>query len=668
MKRLVALSLLCLSGSAFCQTATAQKTPDTWVVRTFQLPPDFLMRSVGDELSRGIDLSTPANQIVDEIKKTSAPYSQIGKATGNTPASDENTQIGELLTHKGYEPFPAGSAGLFDRKSGTYVLRTTAGKMELFEAFVDSCNDRVPVNILHTLYIIEAEGATLRQAAQEAATLFYHHEIWKRLEGLSLQGRVKHLNTLRLETRSGQKARVESAPQLKAMTDFTLDAKGRASWDTPLMTSGTSFEIESVIGPDGQTVDSNYTFEYHFAPLTTRNERITHSLTSPSLVIPVTDLYRVKTNTASTTGSGNIKLISLWKPEGGDGFENKDTMQAAFLDTKVVKLMPPLNQDLEKIFLAHVDKAVPLPKEPPLKSKLPEGMKSKTYVVPVDFLSLAGPQANTPTTSVDPFASTAPSDPFASKRGVTAQQMLQDQGIAFPQGASAIFHKRAERLTIINTPANLDQVDAFIDSITNCKFTHGLAFTLRLIQADGPTLRQIAADNAATPDQAEALLTLEKLVAEGRAKSIQVLRSETRSGQSVTTEIGPQWMILENVKIDDQGKQTFHHQRRSAGTRFEVDPVVGPDGFTLDLNLHLEHHFAPPAIKNDDAEKVQRVGSPAMDFHFAEATTSVTMFSGMTKLIGLWKPEGAAEFEGKDLMQAAFLTATIVQPMTDKNP
>jgi hypothetical protein len=611
------------------------------------------MPSVGDEFSKGIDLSTPANEVVEEIRKASESFLSTGRA----------------LPQKGIPPLPKDIAGLYDRKSGTYVLRTTAEKMELFEAFADSCFGRVPVNILHTVHIIEADGATLRQVAQEAATLFYHNEIWKRLEGLAQQGKVKHLSTLRLEARSGQKARLESAPQLKAMTDFTLDAKGRVLWDTPLLTAGNSFEIESVIGPDGQTVSRDITFEYHFAPTATRNERITHSLTSPSLMIPVTDLYRVKANTATMTESGNIKLISLWKPNGGAEFENKDVLQAAFIETEVVKLLPPLNKDLERIFLAHVDKAVPLPKEPPARSKLPPGMKTKTYLVPADLLSLAGPSADTPTAPADPFAIAAGTrDPFESNRGATAQELLQAQGIMFPQGSSAIFHKSAKRLTVTNTTPNLDQVDAFIDSIRICQTTHGIALTLHLIQADGATLRQIASDHATTSDQAEVLLALEKLIAEGKAKSLNVLRLETRSGQRTTTEAGPQWTILESVKGDDRGSQSFHHQHRSAGTRFEVDPVMGPDGFTIDLNFDLEHHFALPAIRNNEAEKVPSIGSPAIDFHFAKVTTSITMFSGMTKLIGLWKPEGAPEFEGKDLMQAAFLTATIVQPMTDKKP
>lgn len=657
MKRLVALTLLCLSGSAFSQTVTEPETPDTWVVRTFQFPPDFLMLSGTDVFSKEIDINTPSDEVVELIKKTSAQDSK------GLPHK------GEALKAKGIPPPPKGSAALIDSKSGTFVVRTTAEQMELVEAFADTCGDRVPVNILHTLHLIEADGATLRQVAHEATTLFYHNEIWKRLEGLAKQGKVKHLNTLRLEARSNQKARVESAPQIKAMTDFTLGANGRVSWDTPLLTAGNSFEIESVIGPDGQTVSRDIAFEYHFAPTTTRNERITHSLTSPSLMIPVTDLYRVRANTATMTESGNIKLISLWKPNGGAEFENKDVLQAAFMETEVVKLLPPLNKDLEKIFLAHVDQAVPLPKEPPAKSKLPPGMKTKTYVVPADLLSLAGPSADTPTAPADPFAAAAPAaDPFESHRGPTAQELLQGQGIGFPQGASAIFHRSAKRLTVTNTAPNLDQVDAFIDSIRICQTTHGIALTLHLIQADGATLRQIASDHATTSDQAEVLLALEKLIAEGKAKSLQVLRLETRSGQRTTTEAGLQWMMLENVKSDDQGSQSFHHQLRSAGTRFEVDPVMGPDGFTIDLDFDLEHHFALPAIRNNEAEKVPSIGSPAIDFHFAKVTTSVTMHSGMTKLIGLWKPEGAPEFEGKDLMQAAFLTATIVQPMTDKKP
>jgi hypothetical protein len=42
--------------------------------------------------------------------------------------------------------------------------------------------------------------------------------------------------------------------------------------------------------------------------------------------------------------------------------------------------------------------------------------------------------------------------------------------------------------------------------------------------------------------------------------------------------------------------------------------------------------------------------------HHADITTTVTMLNGMSKLLGVWKPQGVPKFEGTDVMQAAILT------------
>ncbi|CAN5857104.1 hypothetical protein BH11VER1_BH11VER1_24730 [soil metagenome] len=637
MKRLVALSLLCLTGSAFSQTVAEPETPDTWVVRTFQFPSDFLMPSQADETPAEINSSTPASVIVEAIKQDSANFAN---------PSDSTLLRGHTL--------PVGSAMLFDKKTNTITLRTTAQEMEQMQMWVDSWSEQLPHNILYTLHLIEADDATLRQAAREAFPLFNHAAVWKRLQDLNPQSQIKHLNTLRLETHSGHKARVESTRQIMTPTDFTLDEKGRTTWETPAISTGTSFEVDPVLGLDGVTIYNDFSFEYHYVPPTSRNEKVNYSAVNAPFVIPVVDLHRVKVSTSCISESGNIKLIALWKPEGAPGFEGRDRMQAAFLQTEVVKLyFTSPNKDLEKIFLTHVDQAVPLPKVSSAKIQTPPGMQTKSYAVPVDLLDLGSQKDDKAL------------DPFQANNGLSATDLLMQQGIPFPAGAAALFQKSVKKLTVTNTPPNLDQVEAFLDSIHYCP-PHNIVFTLHLIQADGTIMRQIAADNSASSDQTEALASLEKLISDGNAQSLQVLRLETRSGQSVTTEVGPAWMMLDSVKADEKGKQTFHHTSHPLGTQFTVDAVLGPDGYTMDLELALEHHFAPPSTRSADPEKPQGILQPAIDFHFAKTSTFITTSTGLTKLVGLWRPEGTVEFENKDFMQAAFLTATIVGPETDK--
>ncbi len=113
------------------------------------------------------------------------------------------------------------------------------------------------------------------------------------------------------------------------------------------------------------------------------------------------------------------------------------------------------------------------------------------------------------------------------------------------------------------------------------------------------------------------------------------------------------------------------HEVQLVGTRLEVDPVVGPDGYTLDVNLAMRYDYTPPSTTSTADPKSNgnliQIAMPGTEFHRAEIVTALTVSRGMTKLLGVWKPEGAVEHEGKDkdVMQAAFLKvelAPMVKP------
>jgi len=95
---------------------------------------------------------------------------------------------------------------------------------------------------------------------------------------------------------------------------------------------------------------------------------------------------------------------------------------------------------------------------------------TRIYKVPPDFLSLGGSGgagAAAPAASNDPFAQGGGATPTAS--GLIARQsaldILKSQGIAFPEGASAVFNPVTSQLIVKNTQPNLDLVEAFVDSI-----------------------------------------------------------------------------------------------------------------------------------------------------------------------------------------------------------
>jgi len=90
-------------------------------------------------------------------------------------------------------------------------------------------------------------------------------------------------------------------------------------------------------------------------------------------------------------------------------------------------------------------------------------MVSHTYRVPPDFLSSLGASTETAAKNADPFASKPAKGLLTERRG--ALEVLRDQGIQFPEGASAILNPGNNTLTVVNTPANQDIISQIVDAV-----------------------------------------------------------------------------------------------------------------------------------------------------------------------------------------------------------
>jgi general secretion pathway protein D len=98
---------------------------------------------------------------------------------------------------------------------------------------------------------------------------------------------------------------------------------------------------------------------------------------------------------------------------------------------------------------------------------------TRIYRVPPDFLSLGSSDAAPSATgggAPDPFAAGgagggAPASGLIARKN--AKQILEEQGIQFPDGASAVFSQATSQLIVKNTSPNLDLVEAFVESQVN---------------------------------------------------------------------------------------------------------------------------------------------------------------------------------------------------------
>lgn len=87
-------------------------------------------------------------------------------------------------------------------------------------------------------------------------------------------------------------------------------------------------------------------------------------------------------------------------------------------------------------------------------------MYTRTFKVPPGFLGLSADGAE----PVDPFAPPG-QEPKKLNRKASSRDILGSQGINIPEGASAVYVAATNQLIVRNTQANLDQVEAFVNSV-----------------------------------------------------------------------------------------------------------------------------------------------------------------------------------------------------------
>ena len=97
---------------------------------------------------------------------------------------------------------------------------------------------------------------------------------------------------------------------------------------------------------------------------------------------------------------------------------------------------------------------------------------TRIYKVPPEFETYGGSGGGgdaAPAAAPDPFAANnaaaAPASGLIKRKN--ALEILKEQGIQFPEGATAVFNKVTSQLIVKNTQPNLDLVESFVDSIRN---------------------------------------------------------------------------------------------------------------------------------------------------------------------------------------------------------
>ncbi|TLD70110.1 hypothetical protein FEM03_12995 [Phragmitibacter flavus] len=630
-----------------------------------------------DELTNGFILPNKGQLRAPGLPDTpNAKPADITKFLGLSHAV-----LAEYLLPQGVH-LPEGSLIAYNPANSTLTARTTAEVHAQLSTLSEQSLTTVPNILRFRLHLLEADETSVRTLLSKTRLPHDHTQAYQ--EFLATPN-TKEIDLLTIDSRSGQRSISNQ------ITDFIYNAEFTATQSgLPLTTGnhveqvGTTLEIDPVLGPDGRTLDINYQLNHHYAPPQQRWEPIAIN-GEKRQEVRLTNFFKANNSTSIMMFSGTTRLLSAWKPQDINFLEGR--LQTAFLRADVVKILPDTDPQIETWFGKEgkdlKPKALPKPGEDPL---LPPGMMMRTFRVPPDFFSVLRGQNSNDHAPADPFAPAAASSEPQMTIRATALEILRAQGFEFPKGSSANFNPATGELIVRNTQENLEELEAHIGSI-RIRRPQQLVFTLHLISGDATYLRDITTSGIALANHQKIFETIQAAAntnpAPHQLKWLHSTRLQCRSGQRAVLKTGPIHQFVDQVsetkpaptansKEGDKAVppaqaavadalRDFYAvtDQREAGLEFEIDPVLGPDGETIDINLSLENHFRAPTLLLSEADALH-LDAPQTHFHTYQNNTSVTLIKGSTRLLGLWLPKGANSAEDPAQAHAAFLQVDLM--------
>jgi len=550
---------------------------------------------------------------------------------------------------------PDGSLVVLDGNHHTLAARTTEKGHELIKSMLEEWLVDVPLMLACQVDLLEVASADIEALLEETGSNLDHAAVLEQLENMG----ASVVASASFETKSGQRISSEMVTNVRHFTEIAARADGSSEGDGMEEPVGMTVEVDPVIATDGRTLLLDVSIRHttmagalRTVPLgTVGGKRV-------KAVIQDFATEKWKTNTVLLAGQTRLLGVAPADEEG--------KTRLCFVSASVPKVELAISNRAEGWLRRYGDTVEKVPSEPAKRGATqgpPSCMVVKRFPVPPDFLSW-GKEAS------------GGSEPEFNVR-LTSQDILKAQGIAFPDGASSTFNKTTSFLTVVNLPENVAQVEELLDSMFYCPPAL-IRFHLHVVEAASGVVRKLGRESLAVTDHRAAWEALQAEIAAGRGRVVGVAAIETKSGQRCTVESGRLYAWA-NANLKPQVLEAKEEkgalavpiaelvatvEREPLGLHWEIDPVLGADGYTIDVNTSVRRHSQAPTERFD--APVAREGSltvdaPAVDFHPLELTTAFTTQNGMWRMIGTWQPVGADGGLDPDVMQAIFVRATVVR-------
>jgi hypothetical protein len=308
------------------------------------------------------------------------------------------------------------------------------------------------------------------------------------------------------------------------------------------------------------------------------------------------------------------------------------------------------------------------PKGPPPAAAQKSNGETRRYLIPPTFLiSREG-------------ASQSKADPFSERSkeaGSGADQSLRmtflKAGIELNTDDTISYDKAAEALTVTTSLSAHRQLEDYFAVLKN-EAEHQIHILVEFIEVDHATFSDWIFENRITGDGNPLRKEVQKWIGAKSATILETSMVTARSGQRAKVESIHEYIYptefdpvsIPNTLTQAPGAEApiapitpTAYETRNMGTTLEIDPVIGADNITIDLNLapevvNLEGHTSWPSEDTDPKFK-----SDLPTFYTMKTTTQVTTIDGHYAFLSTMRPLEASKGEEADVLVLLFVRADI---------
>ncbi len=298
---------------------------------------------------------------------------------------------------------------------------------------------------------------------------------------------------------------------------------------------------------------------------------------------------------------------------------------------------------------------------PPTVAPAGDELITRVYRVPATFFH--GP----------PPGGRGTDDPFAQGTARTGLELMKSVGIAFLEGASAVYLPSKQELIVRNTRSQHDLLETYLESLAKSG-EQQLHIVVEFIEVPHEKFSDWLFENRLHGDGSELRRTVQDWVKAGQGTILETAVVNARSGHRAKTEGVSEWLypvdfdppeVPTTLELSG-GSQNIPpppnaaaFECRNLGITLETDPVLGPDGNTVDLNLLPEivslqgtNHWP-----SEKADPEHQTSTPI--FYTMRISTQVTLIDGRYGFLGTTRPHESSDPERKDPIVLVFARADI---------